>query len=262
MKGAAPFFYPGNTIGCLLLHGITGTPFEMRWLGQHLNTQGYTVYGPRLAGHGTTPEDLARVTWREWYACALAGYEMLRSHCQKVFIIGLSMGGVLTLLVSSRVSVDGLVTLSAPFEIKDPRRLLLPVISLFIKTLPKGYDEQETEHFDRLIKAEQQRRGEEPTGHPSYQAWVVPGIVQFLKMLDEMQAGIGRITVPSLHIHSKADETVPFENLQLIYEAIGSADKQMLVLEKSGHCVAEDIEYPIVHHAVAEFISSRAGALT
>ncbi len=256
LRGAEPFFYPGNDVGCLLIHGLTGTPFEMRWLGQHLNQQGYTVHGPRLAGHGTTPDDLAYVTWREWYACVLAGYTMLRSQCRKIFVIGLSMGAVLTLLFSSREPVDGLVSMSAPYNVDDWRRPLMPLLRHFIKTIPKGDPPPEEDPFQQHVLAEQLRRGEDPTGHPNYPYWVVPAIGQLFKLLEQMRAGLPYITAPALLIHSRADTVVPFENLQPIYDAISSQDKQKLVLEKSDHCVAEHLEYPLVFDTITKFIDA------
>ncbi len=258
MEGAAPFFYPGNQVGCLLIHGLTGTPFEMRWLGQHLCEQGYTVHGPRLAGHGTTPADLAHATWREWYAGVLAGYQMLRAQCQKVFVMGLSMGGALALLLASREPVDGLVTMSALYRVRDWRRPLLPLIGLFRKTFPKGYDPAERAIFYERVAAEQARRGEPQTGHPSYPEWVVPAMGQLMKLLDELHSGIGNVTAPALLIHSTADRTVSFENLQLIHDAIGSREKQMLVLDRCGHVVTEDIEHQTVFEAVANFVTARS----
>lgn len=256
LTNAQPYFYPGNDIGCLLIHGFTGTPFELRWLGQHLNRQGYTVYGPRLAGHGSTPADMARATWREWYYDVLAAYEMLRAQCRKVFVMGLSMGGALTLLIAEREPVDGIVVMSAPVEIRDPRRPLLPLLSLFIKTIPKERPTLEEEAFQQYVMAEQRRRGEEPTGHPSYDCWVVPAGGQLFKLLDEVRANLSRVTAPALLIHSRVDPVVPFENLQRIYEGISSQDKQMLPLEQSDHCVAEHLEHEIVFEAVAKFVAA------
>ena len=50
MPGAEPFYFSGDRTGCLLIHGFTGTPNEMRWLGTQLSTAGHTVLGVRLAG--------------------------------------------------------------------------------------------------------------------------------------------------------------------------------------------------------------------
>lgn len=255
LPASCPYYLPGGEVGCLLIHGFTGTPFELRWLGEHLHQQGYTVYGPRLAGHATNPSDLARIHWHEWYADILAAYELLRANCSRVFVIGLSMGGALTLLLSAREPVDGLVTMSAPVVFRDWRLPLLGLLKSFVKVMPKGYDSKKELAFDKYIKGEQKKRGEAPTGHPSYKAWVVGGVTQVFDLLAVMRSELVNVTAPALLIHSRADETVPFDNLQSIVDGISSADKQTLILENSSHVVAEDIEHLMVFGAVADFIS-------
>src|SRR4051812_26008702 len=76
--GAEAFFLPGGPTGVLLTHGFTSSPAEVRPLGIYLAEQGYTVYGPLLAGHGTAPEDLRTTTWQQWVASAEAGLAELR----------------------------------------------------------------------------------------------------------------------------------------------------------------------------------------
>ena len=65
---AEPFFFPGDRTGCLLVHGFTGTPKEMRWLGEYLADLGFSALGVRLVGHATQVEDLIRTCWRDWLA--------------------------------------------------------------------------------------------------------------------------------------------------------------------------------------------------
>jgi carboxylesterase len=89
---AEPFYYPGNKIGCLLVHGFTGSPKEMHWMGEYLESQGYTVLGIRLAGHATCLEDMSRMTWQDWATSVEDGYHLLKGCVDRIFIIGLSMG--------------------------------------------------------------------------------------------------------------------------------------------------------------------------
>jgi carboxylesterase len=115
LEGGEPFFFPGGQTGCLLLHGFTGAPKEMRLLGEHLADQGYTVLGPRLFGHATIKKDMLRARWRDWVASSLDGYYLLRGACTKIVVMGLSMGGALTLYLGARYPVDGLVAMSTPY---------------------------------------------------------------------------------------------------------------------------------------------------
>lgn len=65
-----PCFFAGGPTSCLLVHGFSGSPPEIRPMGEYLTAQGLTVLGVRLAGHGTFPEDMAKTTWHDWVASA------------------------------------------------------------------------------------------------------------------------------------------------------------------------------------------------
>ncbi len=257
MAGAKPFFYPGNDIGCLVIHGLTGTPHEVRWLGQHLHAQGYTVHGPRLAGHATTLTDLSPITWREWYFSALSGYELLREQCRLVFVMGLSMGGALSLTLASREPVAGVVAMSAPNRLDDWRLSLLPILSRFIPIFPKaGRLPLDEDPFHQIVIAEQRRRGEDPVGHPCYRNWSTRGLVEMTRMLAVMRAGLPNITAPALLIHARNDSVVPFYNVELNFDALGSADKDCLIIDESDHAITEDEGRETVFQAAADFVAA------
>ena len=76
--GFGPILLRGGNNGCLLIHGLTGTPGEMRYLGERLHAAGFTVNGILLAGHRTTVEDLKTKKWQDWYRSVKEGYEELR----------------------------------------------------------------------------------------------------------------------------------------------------------------------------------------
>src|ERR1700690_3229103 len=109
---AEPFLFPGSRTGCLLIHGFTGAPKEMRTMGEYLNQQNhYSCLGVRLNGHATQPEDMIRSNWSDWTASVEDGYHLLRGACDRIYLVGLSMGGVLSLLMSTRLDVAGVVAM-------------------------------------------------------------------------------------------------------------------------------------------------------
>ncbi|KJR45907.1 putative esterase/lipase [Desulfosporosinus sp. I2] len=116
-----PFYFSGNRVGCLLIHGFSGSPSEMRWLGERLAKLGWTVHGILLSGHGTTPEEMAKTRWEDWAKDAEAGVKKLRKTCDTVIGIGLSMGGLLTLHLATLGLIDGIVTMNAPMVLADRR---------------------------------------------------------------------------------------------------------------------------------------------
>ena len=102
----------------LLIHGFTGLPAELRLLGEHLNAQGFTVLAIRLAGHGTTVEDLSRMEHEDWMDSVRDGYAILSGACECVSAVGHSMGAVMhnmALEMLSDFGVVGLIVLMLMF---------------------------------------------------------------------------------------------------------------------------------------------------
>lgn len=242
VKNAEPFYFPGNETGCLLIHGFTGAPTEMRPLGEFLAGKGYSVLGIRLAGHGTVIEDMNRVTWMDWSNSVLDGWYLLRPNTKRVFIIGLSMGGVLTLYHSSFLPVAGLVGMSTPYQIDDPRAKILPLYSKFIKYADKG--ESDWQDKDAV------------EDHFSYARYPTKALVQLSQLLDAMRKSLPKVTAPALLIHSRKDIGVPLVNLDKVYQAISTpADsKEKIILEHSGHVVTRDKDKAQVFSAIHNFI--------
>ena len=238
---AEPFFFPGNKTGCLLVHGFTGAPKEMRWMGEYLGKQGYTVLGIRLAGHATRPEDMVRTRWQDWITSLEDGYCLLSGCTEQVFLIGLSMGGILSLLFASQHPVGGVITMSTPYALPDDPRLgLIRMLSSIMPKMKKGPSDQ----YDK----------EAAKDHVDYPYIPTKAIVQLRDLLSEMRAALPKVSVPALIIHSKLDAAVPPPNAEQIYAAIGSQDKQIFWVENSGHVIPREPDRNLVFTAAAEFI--------
>jgi carboxylesterase len=243
---AEPFFFPGNQIGCLLVHGFTGSPKEMRWMGEYLGNLGYTVLGVRLAGHATRPEDMMRMQWQDWLASVEDGYFLLKNCVDQVFIIGLSMGGILSLTFSSQQSVSGVVCMSTPYALPDdPRLPFIRIISLFISKMEKGPPDW---HNPDAAK-----------DHVDYPYNPTKSLIQLRDLLKEMRGALPKISVPALVIHSKQDSGVPPHNAEKILAALGSRDKNLLWVEDSGHVITREPDRFIVFKAVDDFIKRISG---
>ncbi len=179
---AEPFFLPGDPSkpACLLIHGFTGTPKEMRWMGDYLNGQGYTCLGIRLSGHATRPKDMVRSRWTDWTASVEDGYNLLRGVTDRVFLVGLSMGGVLSLLMSTRLDVCGVVAMSTPFElpVKHPA-WQIRLLSYFKTYMPKTKEEPGAGWFDKEAFKE----------HISYPLNPIRSAAELQIMLGRMRSG-------------------------------------------------------------------------
>jgi len=87
-------------MGVLILHGFTGNPYSMRPLAERCAQAGYSVELPRLPGHGTSLEDLVARRWPDFVEVALTNFDDLAQRCDKVAVVGLSVGGGLTALIA------------------------------------------------------------------------------------------------------------------------------------------------------------------
>ena len=245
---AEPFFFLGDRSkpACLLIHGFTGTPKEMRWLGEYLNQQGYTCLGVRLAGHATTPEDMLASRWTDWTASVEDAYSLLRGVTDNIYFMGLSMGGVLALLMSTRLAVKGVVAFSTPNKLRDDARLkYIELISWFVPFLPKSKEPPGSGWFDKEAWKE----------HIAYPQNPVRSIGELNKLLREMQSALSNVKVPVMLIHSKDDYYVLPENMELIDAAlVNASDKTKLYITGSGHVVTRDAARHQVFESALQFI--------
>jgi carboxylesterase len=245
---AEPFFFPSDPSkpACLLIHGFTGTPKEMRWMGEYLHQRGYTCLGVRLAGHATTPEDMIRARWTDWTASVEEAYHLLRGVNKDIFLVGLSMGGILSLLLSTRFKVRGVVAMSTPAGLpKDYPIRLLQFLSLFIKYRPKTNEPPGSGWFDKTVYQD----------HIAYPQNPVRSGAELKKLILQMLAALPEVTVPVLLMHSKDDRYILPENMERVYAGLVNApDKTKLSISGSGHVLPRDASREQVFRATLEFI--------
>jgi carboxylesterase len=249
-----PFLFPGSKTGCLLIHGFTGAPKEMRWMGEYLADRGYSVLGIRLAGHATHPDDMIRTRWNDWTASVEDGYHILQALADDIFLIGLSMGGVLALLMSTQLEAKGVVGISTPYRLTADWRLnYIELISIFKPYLPKSKAQLGSGWVDQAARKQ----------HISYPQNPVRAIGELNKLISKMRAALPEVHAPVLLIHSKEDKYVLPENLELIYkELVNVQDKTKLYVTNSGHVVTRDAARLDAFQFIAEFIQRVESAST
>jgi carboxylesterase len=240
MRGAEPFLLPGGDRGVLLIHGFTGAPAEMRLLGDYLHGLGYTVLGPRLAGHGTSPQDMARTDWRHWYADVEDGYHLLRGLCREVSVAGLSMGALLAFKLAAEHPVARIAAVSTPIFFFDRRLPFLPFYRLF-----RRFEPQENH---RLSVNE---RYDVAYGHMP-----LPSLASLLSLVRHVDGLLPQVDRPALLIQSRSDRTVRPDSAPYIYSRLGSRDKQLVWLEKSGHVATLDVEHDQVFREIGAFFAA------
>jgi carboxylesterase len=247
IPSAEPFFFPGalpgRAVGCLLVHGFTGAPKEMRWLGEYLAERGYAVLGVRLAGHATQPQDLLRVRWEDWLTDVEDGWQLLSGVSQRIYLAGLSMGGMLSLLFASRFPVAGVIAMSTLHHVpKDWRLQHTEILSRIQPKIAKGASDWRDEEAAR--------------SHVDYPYYPTRAIAELRDLLEEMRLSLKKVTAPVLLINSKDDQTVRPEerHAEQILGALGSQDKSVVWIEGSGHVITRDAQRTRVFQATYEFI--------
>ncbi|MDY7039247.1 MAG: alpha/beta fold hydrolase [Chloroflexota bacterium] len=238
-----PFFFAGGPTGCLLIHGFSGSPPEMRPMGEYLTARGLTVLGVRLAGHGTTPEDMATTGWRDWVTSAEEGLQQLRDRCDRVFVAGLSMGGLIALHLAAHQPATGVVAMSAPAYITDWRFRFLPLVQHFMPWVTPDIESDLTDP-----QAESR--------FSAYNRLPTRCVVSFGKLLKLVRRELPQVQVPVLIMQGRCDHTIPADSAQIIFDGLGAADKKIVWWPNSGHAITVDGERGEVWERAYEFITS------
>jgi carboxylesterase len=243
-----PFELPGGPIAALLIHGFTGSPPEMRPLGDYLSVSGITVSAPLLPGHGTTVEDLIQTRWEDWYGEVELAFRALKRSHDRVFAAGLSLGSLLALHLAAREEVAGVAALSPALTVRDWRTALVRWGRHLVKTVPKDPDPA---HSDLTDKEAFKRFW-------SYDEYPVAGAYQLQRLQKVVRAELQSIRAPALVAYSTRDMAIHPQSGPTLYRELGSEDKDELVLHNSGHGIVLDVESPVVFERVRSWIASHS----
>ncbi|HLS09245.1 alpha/beta hydrolase [Lentibacillus sp.] len=242
MKEAEEFYYPGNKTGVLVIHGFTGTTQSMLYLGKQFANEGFTVFGPRLAGHGTHPEDMEKSTYQDWIQSAEKGLEKLQATCEEVFVAGLSMGGSLTLyLTQNYPEIKGIMPINAATHMPD---------------LVENYESlKDTEtRFVAGIGSDIKQEGVEEL---AYRETPVKSMKEGIELFEKVRRNLAAVKAPAIIFSSVVDHVVPPENSREIYESISSEDREFIVLENSYHVATLDHDKELIAEKCVAFVKDR-----
>lgn len=257
------FSYKGGRIGVLLIHGLAGTPLEMRYVANGLSRLGYTVSCPQLAGHCGTDAELAASTWQDWYASCETALNELRQTCDFVVAGGLSTGAVLALMLAANRASDVQATaLLAPtlklngwvvpwyarlFGLIRHKRLANLI--KFPDRYPNGIKDDRVRSF--FLQA--------LNGSDSTQAGLAstPGgaVLQHRWLVKKVMPMLAQIAQPSLVLHPREDDIADMSNAWLLQRAMkGRVD--VSALDDTYHNVTLDRQRHLVVARTADFIRS------
>lgn len=232
------------TTACLLIHGFSGSPPEMRWLGAYLAERGIRVEGVRLAGHGTAPEELNAITWRDWLQSASEGLEKLLSEGRRVVLVGFSMGGLLAMhLCVAHPEVAGLITISSPIFFRDRRIHLIPIVRHVVP-------------WHQVRRPSLNTDPEAHTRYYSYRRYPLIAVDQLLDLMRVTRKILPQVHTPALIMHGVHDGVIHPKSAKYLYKHIGSVRKKLVWWHNSGHGVVFDSERQAVWGRVWQYVET------
>ncbi|TCM65245.1 carboxylesterase [Acinetobacter calcoaceticus] len=262
------FLLQGNRTGILLIHGLTGTPNEMRGIARSLHQAGYSVYGIQLAGHCGDIDDLVQTRWEDWYASVYQGALILKQRTDEIFVAGLSMGALLALQYASQYPVAGVISYSPTFRYDGwsiPRwsKILGPIVlpTVYHLNLFSKNTFDEAEPFG--IKNESLRaRIMHNMNHADSAEAGLPGnpwhsLYQLQRLSRQVKKNLHRIVAPSLSLHAYHDDVAARKNSQLIYNRV-AGKKKLVWLHNSYHMITIDNDRKQVIDESIKFIREHA----
>jgi carboxylesterase len=228
------FFWKGNRTGILLIHGFTASTTEVRLLAEMLHKDGFTISAPLLPGHITSPTDMNQCAWTDWYGTVENHYLDLKRQVDTVFVGGESMGALLSLLLASRQSgIKGLLCYAPALYVK--KVWLAHPLQYFVKYLAKGGKE------DNLP-------------WKGYTVNPIHAVAQLHELQLQTRNALPSITVPTAIFASKIDDSIAPQSADVLYNLIGSTDKQMHWFNESSHCMIIDKQLDEIYSVTLEFI--------
>ncbi|MBN2494610.1 MAG: alpha/beta fold hydrolase [Deltaproteobacteria bacterium] len=243
-----PFQLAGRRQGVLLLHGFTGTPFEMRALGERLHARGLSVTAPLLAGHGLRPQDLQRTGPADWYASAERGLDELAASCDRIAVAGLSLGSLLAIELAIRrpEQVSALVLMGAPYRLSGKLGLLLLLYNYTPMLWIKPYFPKlgaQTEVCDPAWKGR----------NPAYDVLPMRSGRKLLATMRRIRRQLDRVRCPCLVLHGARDDTVLAWGARAMAARLGADTVWQRTLPRSAHLVTLDFDRERAAESIERF---------
>ncbi len=242
MDGVGPFFFEGNKIGIIMVHGGGGgTCADLKPLAEDLNRNGgYTISIPLLPGFGTKPEDLKEITIEEWKSASEKELHKLMINCDRIIAGGHSMGGLLTLILASHYSFDGIFTISTPAGFQSFLIYLVPFFNIFLK-----YYKVNSEQFKKDTKGK----------WVGYDKIPLNIGLKVKKLLKEMKKSLNMINCPILLFQGRLDTVIKKNSMDYIFSKVASNTKKKIWLEHNSHPILNSPDHSQIVSEIHNFIS-------
>ncbi|MFH1154638.1 MAG: alpha/beta fold hydrolase [Pseudomonadota bacterium] len=232
--------------GILLIHGYMAAPAEMRSFAEYLHTLGYTVFVPRLKGHGTSPEDLAGVHYDQWIESVEEGYAILKHQCSTLFVGGFSTGAGLALDLATRVTgIQAVFAVAPPMKLKDFSSRFVPAVDLWNQVMKMA----------KLGSVSKEFVANSPENPDiNYLRNPIAGVHQLEKFMDSLEEKLETIDVPVLIVQSRNDPVVNPQGTASLFKKLGSRKKEYFLFDYNRHGILVGSDTQRVYKAIGDFI--------
>ncbi|MEK6907320.1 MAG: alpha/beta fold hydrolase [Nanoarchaeota archaeon] len=219
--GTEEIYLENGQDAILLIHGLTANPNSVREMANYLYQRGYTVYAPVIKGHGTSVFDLEKTNYLDWRKSAEDAYYKLAKNHKKIYVVGTSLGGLLSLDIASNHEVSGLIVVNTPMEINSDLIELLPLIYLVSPYNIRGLFSLEELPIATELKL--------------YDTLPLKSVAQLKSYLEFVKPQLKKINSPIFVVQSSKDDIVKPESAMIILNNVNSSVKEALILEDSTH---------------------------
>lgn len=274
LLGPVGFIERKGSVGVLLIHGLTGTPTEMKQYGKVISRQGFTVACPELAGHCATIEALSATKWQDWYLSIEAAFDALKEECEHVYVSGLSMGALIALMLAAKKGnkVAGVILLSTTFFYdgwnvpKLKQTILLPLVlytplKYFLQweeTAPYGIKDERVRALVSAILENRDNQAADKIGYFKTPATVILESVRLIKAAKKV---LKEVNVPTLIIHATEDDMASLKNAYYTQANISSDTIETFFVDDSYHVLTLDKRKDDVARRAARFCKEQSQKL-
>ncbi|MCX8058219.1 MAG: alpha/beta fold hydrolase [Spirochaetes bacterium] len=230
--------------GIILFHGYSGSPSEMLILAKKFEDRGISVYCPRLTGHGTNFQDFEDTKMQDWFRCATDAYLEFSKRVKNVYLVGLSMGGILSSYLAYLFNIEKIALLATPYDYPDKKFKYLWLIKPFFNRIKQPNSAPALNNLNNknyLIY------------YKDY--YSIKSLIELKKTINFFRKILKKVKADSIIFHSEKDKIVSYRSPQMIYNKIGSKRKQLIYLKKSNHVLSLDYEVDIIFDNICSFFN-------
>lgn len=246
IEGAEPVSLDGSGRGVVILHGFGDTPQSIRGLAVALHANGWTVRAPLLRGHGSSLRAFTDGRAAFWLDDARRSVEELRTHGTTVAVVGQSMGGALATILASEGRIDALVLLAPYVRLTRRAARIAALHRLVAPFVPYLQSRSESSILDPRARARALGKGV-----------TTPRLLHELSLIVRQAWNAApSVRVPALVIHSRHDPRVTSSDAEAAFARLGSTEKALEWVTRSGHVLSVDLDRDWVAGRVLNWLES------